>query len=106
VGLLGNAGNSVEMPRLQMHEGARMLLVVGTPDQLRVLDEVIGNLPGMLPRPVAMGGAIDPATGAPITPNAARYTVDPATGRPEIQYDAKFLKRYGLDQGGNPSSGR
>lgn len=104
VRLLADAGRNVEMPRLQLHDGTRTLLVVGTSEQLNVLEEVVGNLPGMPSRAYRVGIATNPATGAPILPNTIPYATDPVTGTPINRLDERFLKRYGLGGGGGDNS--
>jgi hypothetical protein len=55
-------------PRLRMHKGTQMLISVGNPDQLRVIEEIVNNLPGM------ERFATDPATGAQIMVRPERRT--------------------------------
>lgn len=57
--------------QLRVHPGTQMLISVGSPDQLRALEEIVYNLPGM------SGIATDPATGAPVMVRPVRRTVTP-----------------------------
>lgn len=63
-------------PRLRMHKGTQMLISVGNPDQLRVIEEIVYSLPGM------EQFATDPATGAPIIVSPPRRSgTSPAVSR-------------------------
>lgn len=91
--------SSTSPPSLRVHAGTQMLISVGTPEQLQVLEEIVYNLPGM------SGIATDPATGAPVMIRPRRM---PGTSTGSMgggtQVDQRFLDRYGLSpQGGSPA---
>jgi hypothetical protein len=99
VHLLESAREKTSPPRIEMHPGTKMLMAVGTSDQMQLLEEIVYNLPGM------PGLATDPATGAPIAIRPSRTPgASGGSGVGGTQVDQRFLDRYGLSpQGGSPA---
>lgn len=89
VHLLESARQKVSLPRIEMHLGAKMLMAVGTPDQLQVLEEIVSSLPGM-----------------ESTFSNRAYRQPTANPDGEVKLDAKFLQRYGQPGGSTPTTSR
>lgn len=83
------SNTKTEQPQLNLHRGTKLLIVVGQPSQVEVVEQVINQVEGGSGSPVA----IDPSTGLPGVSEAERA----------------FQERYGLRSSStstNPPSGR
>lgn len=84
------ANTKTEQPQLNLHRGTKLLIVVGQPSQVEVVEQVINQVEGGSGSPVA----IDPSTGLP--------------GGSEV--NRAFLERYGVRPSSsvstNPPPGR
>src|SRR5262249_15188902 len=83
------SSTKIEAPRLNLHRGTKLLIVVGQPSQVEVVEQVIGQLQG--------GGV----PGASIPP--AAYSGAPDDANTEAAR-RRFAERYGLRYGGGGQS--
>jgi hypothetical protein len=96
---------TLQRPELSLHSTTKLLIVVGVPEQLAVVEEVVNQLEGGPPP------AIDPTTGLPIAPGAGGYGGGGRVGGgrsaapvPDPAVMEAFRRRYGIDmQTGQPA---
>jgi hypothetical protein len=84
------------MPRMEFHKETKLLIVVGRPNQLQVIDDALSQLAGG-----GVTGGGDPVPAGMSQKMIKRYHLDQqghATNAPASDADQRFFERYGVQR--------